>query len=130
MKFEYQPFDGMFLPLIPIHLFGKDGWVEIRAFIDTGATYCLFNQAVAEILGINLESGEIREIMLGDGDIIKVHLHSLSVKVAEKGFSATIGFSKDLGTGFSIIGRKDIFEHFLVSFNEREKWTEFKPLLD
>ena len=86
--------------------------------------------AVADILGVNLESGELREIMLGDGDIIKVHLHSLPVKVAEKEFRATIGFSKELGTGFSIIGRKDIFEHFLVSFNEREKWTEFQPLKD
>jgi hypothetical protein len=40
-------------------------------------------------------------------------------------FDAAIGFSKQLGIGFNIIGRKDVFERFIVCFDEKEKFVEF-----
>jgi len=36
-----------------------------------------------------------------------------------------IGFSKQLGIGFNIIGRKDVFERFRICFDEKEKVVEF-----
>ena len=45
--------------------------------------------------------------------------------MAQKQIEATIGFSKGIGIGFNIIGRKDIFESFTVCFKEREKCIEF-----
>ena len=62
---------------------------------------------------------------MGDGSLITVYLHELEVKIGEKSFKATVGFSKQLGIGFNIIGRKDIFERFKVCFNEKEKVVEF-----
>jgi len=49
----------------------------------------------------------------------------LEVKIGEITFKATIGFSKQLGIRFNIIGRKDFFERFKVCFDEREKVVEF-----
>jgi predicted aspartyl protease len=127
MKFDYQFFEGRFLPIVPIRLKGKTEWLESRAYVDTGASYCLFHADVAEILGIKLEEGERNEMTLGDGNILKVYLHKLLVSIAGKKFVALIGFSKGIGIGFYIVGRKDIFDNFIVCFNEKEKQIEFKP---
>ena len=60
-------------------------------------------------------------------DVLLVFVHTLSVVIAGKEFEAKIGFSKNLNINMYIIGRKDIFEHFIISFNEKEKWIEFYP---
>ena len=127
MNFKYCYFEGKFLPIVPIKLKGKAEWLETMAFIDTGASYSLFHADIATILGINLEDGVKWEMVVGDGNILVAYLHKVPVSIAGKEFVATIGFSKGLGVGFYIIGRKDIFEKFIVIFNEKEKQAEFRP---
>ncbi len=126
MKYEYVLSEDRFHPIIPIKLKGNTDWIEFKAYIDTGASFCLFHTNVAQILEIDIEKGEKIEMVMGDGDILTAHLHQVFVSIANKEFTAVIAFSKGLGTGFNIIGRKDIFENFIVCFNEKEKWIEFK----
>ncbi len=126
MKFDYLYFETYFLPVVSFRIKGKTEWVEFVAFVDTGASYSLFKPDVADILGIKMEEGEQREVIIGDGDKLQVYLHRVLFFIAGQEFTATIGFSHGLGTGFNILGRKDIFERFLVTFNEKEKWIEFK----
>jgi len=52
----------------------------------------------------------------------------VKVSLAGQEFEATIGFSKGLGVGFHILGRKTIFDRFGIYFNEKEKYVEFTPL--
>jgi len=47
------------------------------------------------------------------------------IQLALEEFEAMIGFSKQLGIGFNIIGRRDIFERFKVCFTENERVVEF-----
>ncbi len=101
MKFEYRFSEGQFLPIVSLKLRGKEEWIESTAYVDSGASYSIFHAEIAEILGLALEEGELREMSVGDGNILKVYLH---------------------------IGRKSIFERFLVCFNEKEKYVEFTPL--
>lgn len=126
MRFDYSYSDGTFLPIIPVKLRGRE-WTEFLAFLDTGASYSIFQADVAEILGIKMEDGEEREVVIGDGDKLKVYLHKIEVALAGKEFLALIGFSKGLGTGLNILGRKDIFEQFTICFKEKEKAIEFTP---
>lgn len=128
MKFEYRFYEGQFLPIIPIMLKGKAGWLRFQAYADTGASYSLFQAEVAEMLGLDLEKGEFHEMTLGDGKVLKVFVHKILISVADKEFVASIGFSRGIGIGFYVLGRKDIFEHFIVCFNEKEKGVGFKPL--
>ena len=121
MKYKYQFFNGEFLPVVNIMLKSKKDQVELKAFIDTGASYCLVHADVTEILGIDLEAGEKTEMVLGDGNILAVYLHELDVSISGVEFKTRIGFSKSLGIGFDIIGRKGIFDKFRVCFNERDK---------
>lgn len=127
MKFKYHYFEGKFLPIVPIKLKGRAEWVETMAFVDTGASYSLFHADIATILGLDLESGEKWEMVIGDGNMLVAYLHKVLVSIAGKEITATIGFSKGLGVGFYIIGRKSIFDNFIVSFNEKDKQIEFEP---
>ncbi|HIJ10743.1 TPA: hypothetical protein HA278_01670 [Candidatus Woesearchaeota archaeon] len=126
MKFDYEKIEGEFLPIVPIKLRSSIGFFNFKAFVDSGASYSLFHSDVAQLLGINLEEGERKEIVVGDSDTIIVYVHKILVSLAGKEFEASIGFSKDFTINFYVIGRKTIFEHFLVSFNERKKEIEFK----
>ena len=126
MKFRYVEERGRFSPVIPIKLKGRDEWVTFNAYVDSGATYSIFKAEIAsEILGIEIERGEKLYVAVGDGSFITVYLHKIMIDLAGKIFDATIGFSKQLGIGFNVIGRKDIFDSFIITFNEKEKYLEF-----
>ena len=126
MRFPYQQRHGKFLPIIPIKLKSVGGeWITFDAFVDSGASYSIFTAEIGEILGLNVEDGRKIYVTVGDGSLITVYLHEIDVKIGKKTFKATVGFSKQLGIGFNIIGRKDIFERFKVCFNEKEKVVEF-----
>ncbi|MBS3123823.1 hypothetical protein J4437_04280 [Candidatus Woesearchaeota archaeon] len=114
MKFSYQYFEGQKLPIVPLKIKGTSGWLEFNVYIDTGASYSLFPADAAEIIGLELEKGDLTEMTVGDGNHIQVYIHNLPLSLAGKEFIARIGFSKGLGVGFYIMGRKDIFDKFIV----------------
>lgn len=127
MRYGYLKEEEKFSPIIPIKLEGRDGWVTFNAYVDSGATYSIFRAEIAsEILGIEIDKGKRLYVAVGDGSLITVYLHKIMIDLAGKVFKATIGFSKQLGIGFNIIGRKDIFDSFIITFNEKEKYVEFK----
>ena len=125
MKYAYLQERGKFAPIIPIKLKGRDRRIVFDAYVDSGASYSVFKPEIAEILGIEMDRGEKILVKVGDGSLITVYLHKVEIDLADKVFSATIGFSKQLGIGFNILGRKDIFDNFVVSFHEKEKYVEF-----
>ena len=127
MKFKYTEFQSRFLPIVPIRIKGAVGWVKFRAFVDSGAGYSVFQSEMAEILGLKLEDGKREGITVGDGTQIEVYKHNVKVDVANQEFEATIGFSRQLGIGFNIIGRLSIFEKFKICFDEPEQIVEFFP---
>ncbi len=124
MKFDYRFYEGKFLPIIPVKLYGKQGEIQPLAYVDSGASYSLFHADVAEILGLSLEEGEPHEMVMGDGNALTVYVHRIPIAIAGKEFTAAIGFSKGIGIGFNIIGRKDIFDQFIICFNEKERRIE------
>ena len=123
MTFPYQKFSGRFLPIVPIELKNKQ-WVIFDAYVDSGASYSVFHTDVAGIIGLNLEKGRKIYITVGDGSQIIVYLHKIEVKFAGEQFVATIGFSRNLGIGFNLIGMKDVFDKFRITFDNRNKVLE------
>ena len=63
-------------------------------------------------------------IRVGDGKQIPVYLHKLPVRFAGHKFTAVIGFSQNLGVGFSLLGRADFFDRFRICFNDKERSLE------
>ena len=126
MRFPYVQFRGMFSPIVPIRFRFKNGsWVEFKAYVDSGAGYSIFHAEITEILGLELEEGDKAYVTVGDGSLIPVYSHQIMIQLADEEFEAMVGFSRRLGIGFNIIGRKDIFERFRICFDEKEKVVEF-----
>ena len=116
---------GKDLPIIPIGIKGENGWIIYNAFIDSGAGYSVFQSDITEDLDLNLKDGVKKYMTVGDGSLIIVYIHQLNIRIGNIKFEAGIGFSKQLGIGFNIIGRKDIFEKFKVCFDDKERILEF-----
>jgi len=127
MRFPYVQERGRLLPIISLLLKSKGtgDWITFDAFVDSGASYSIFKAEIGEVLGLEVEKGEKMFITVGDGSLIIVYLHRLAIQIGGEEFEAMIGFSKQLGIGFNIIGRKDVFERFKICFDEKEKVVEF-----
>ena len=127
MKFPYIKYNDRNLPIIPIEIRGKEDWVVFDAYVDSGAGYSIFHTDVASILGIDIEDGIESYVVVGDGSKIKVFIHNLEIRMADKEFSAVIGFSHRLGIGFNVIGQENIFDNFRICFDRKSKVVEFYP---
>jgi|SRR5665648_125372 len=120
MEYSYILFKMKYLPMIPIELKGSE-WVDFYAYVDSGASYSVFHSDIAEILNLNYEDGEKTYITVGDGSLITVFKHQVQVRLEGQEFMATIGFSKNLGIGFNILGREFFFDRFVFCFDDRKR---------
>lgn len=59
VTFEYARHRLRDIPLIPVGLRGQQRWVEVWAYVDSGAFYSLFDDKVAElsVFSLNMERG-------------------------------------------------------------------------
>ncbi|OIN97314.1 hypothetical protein AUJ66_03735 [Candidatus Desantisbacteria bacterium CG1_02_38_46] len=129
LTFPYISLHGKHpLPIIPLELKGPLGWKETMAYVDSGASFSIFSINEAHRLGIDYITGKEFMITVGDGSSIPVYLHRLSAKISRVSFKATIGFSPRLGVGFNLLGRKDVFERFDVTFSDSRRIVIFSPL--
>lgn len=123
--FPYVKLRGKYLPIIPLKIKGESGWLIYNAFVDSGAGYSVFQSDVAEDLNLELEGGTKQYVTVGDGLLIIIYIHRLDVQIGAEAFEAEIGFSRQLGIGFNIIGRRNVFDRFKICFNEEQKLIEF-----
>ena len=120
IAFDYARHRLRDIPLIPVSLKGRQGWVEIWAYLDSGAFYSLFDDKVADLLGIELTRGRRMLAVVGDGSFIPLYLHRIEVKLAKDEFEMAIGFSAKLGVGFNLLGM-DLFDRYRVTFDNKSK---------
>lgn len=126
VKFSYKQRGNIWLPIIPITLFGKNE-LEVETYVDSGATYSIFEFELLKALEIEIKDSKEYMFVVGDGSFIPGYVIELPVKVGEHKFTAPIAFSQKLNVGFNLLGRKGIFEEFReVIFREKNKEIEFK----
>lgn len=123
IKFPYKTHKGIACPIIPIEISG----IRLDTYVDSGAFYSIFSTKEAEVIGIKYQTGKPASAIVGAGAIIPVFYHTLTIKIGYISFPATIGFSSRLGVGFNLLGRKDIFERFIVIFDDAKKQISFIP---
>lgn len=128
MIFPYMKLRGKDLPIIPIMLEGSRDWISYDAFLDSGAGYSVFHHEVAENLGLQTNVMKKINVTVGDGSMIVVYTHPVKVEIGDFQIMAEIGFSKQLGIGFNIIGRKDIFDKFRICFEEKSNVIDITPI--
>lgn len=126
--FSYKNYKLIACPIVTIEVRNSGIKKNIDAYVDSGASISIFSIQEAIRLGINYQKGKEIFITVGDGSSIPVYLHNFPVRIGEVSFRATIGFSPRLGVGFNLIGRKDFFSHFDITFSDTSKAITFLPL--
>lgn len=116
-----------FAPIITFKILGKEGWIDMEAYVDSGASFSIFSTDRAEILGIDWKKGDRIHLTVGDGGLLEVYIHKLKVELANAHFIADIGFSKQLGVGFNLLGRKSFFQRFQICFDDKHRFVELHP---
>jgi len=111
------------MPIITLGLKYEETWYPVDAYVDSGAIYSIFRRSVGERMRIDIEKGKLIYSQVGDGGSIPVYLHKLDVQLGPKTFQATIGFSEKLGIGFNILGRTDIFDKFVICFDDLKNYV-------
>ena len=121
--FSYKKIGEAFLPIIRVRLQSTlvNRWISFYAYVDSGASFSIFTDKVATRLGLNLYDGQLTYVLVGSGARIPIYLHRLLVGIGREELSATIGFSEELGVGFNLLGRKDVFDQLEFCFRDREK---------
>lgn len=125
--FPYARYKKDFYPIIKIQVTGPAGPLETEVYVDTGASVSIFLTTIALDLGIDYTKGELVYSMIGDGGFIPVYLHTIPIKIGYVAFRARIGFSANLSADFNLLGQKDIFDSFIVTFDKRSRTVSFRP---
>ncbi len=127
MRFPYMELKFGFSPIIPIDL-QSEKRARVLAYVDSGATYSIFDADICLTLGLKLKDGDKVYVTVGDGGSIPVYIHPVKIGIGEIKFEANVGFSEKLGIGVNILGRRTIFDRFLVCFNDKEKFLTFEEI--
>lgn len=128
IKFPYTVHKGIKLPYIPLSLkFGKT-WRRFWTFVDSGSTFSIFKASEIDDLDFNFKTGKLLNVQVGDGGFIPIYIHKLDINLDNYKFSATVGFSERLGVEFNLLGRKDFFEKFDVTFSDSKRLVSFSKI--
>jgi hypothetical protein len=125
--FPYKIYKGTPCPIVPVELFGQRHTIRSEVYVDSGAFYSIFSINEAQGLDIDYAKGKKLYATVGNGGLIPIYLHRLKVKLGSASFPATIGFSPKLGVGFNLLGRKDFFSYFDITFSDKTQRIIFSP---
>ena len=138
MKFKYLKFplshrseffgSHILKPIIPIGIASKDGSFDYNALIDSGADFSIFDSQIAQVLGLDLESGiPVSFGGVQDAGIAKAYLHEITLIVGGNKYKTLVGFSDDIAKhGFAILGQKGFFDMFSITFDLAREDIELK----
>lgn len=125
IKFPYTVHKGISIPLIPLSLRINKTWRRFWTFVDSGATFSIFKVSEIEDLDFDFRKGKLVNVQVGDGGFIPVYLHKFDMILDTYKLPVTVGFSNRLGVEFNLLGRKDIFEVFDVTFSDSKGEISF-----
>lgn len=96
-----------------------DEWHSFRVYVDSGADLSLFRRNDAELLGFSLSQGEYRPIIGVGRTLIPAYLHAVKMKIGDTSLDVKVAFA-DSDEVPRLLGRTDVFEHFKITFCEKD----------
>jgi hypothetical protein len=128
MKFSYKKYGpGILRPVIPIEIGYKNLSVPYEVLIDSGADFCIFDAQIADILGIDVETGEKNEVAGITGVNAPIYFHDIVIKVGGCPFKIRAAFLREIGKfGYGVVGQKGFFDIFIVKFDLIKEEIELK----
>lgn len=129
MKFKYKRYGpGVLRPVVPIEVSYSDRSVPYEVLVDSGADFCIFDAQIAEILNIDVTSGEKMEVwgITGAGEVY--YIHPVTIVVGGWSYSIKAGFLSNIARiGYGVVGQRGFFDIFIVKFDLMKEEIELKP---
>ena len=129
LSFKYKkvdrpvPLPPALYPIIPITLRGKEKQLDVMALLDSGADYTAIPKGIAEYIGMDLSKKA--ETIVGVGGKIQAIPSRVMINIQHGHESYSISAEVrvlDVDDKFPmLIGRKDFFEKFEITFKEKDK---------
>lgn len=117
MKFPYKKLSsGAVRPVMPLVVRNpKNGTaIKYHALVDSGADTCIFQIEIAELIGLDAESGE-KQMVAGvvAGEKRPYYVHRVELEVGGWNFVTKVGFMPDLAKyGYGVLGQVGFFDAF------------------
>jgi len=95
--------------------------------VDSGADVNIFDAEIGEILKIDIEKGEKREVGGITGVAQPYHLHTIEINVGGWLYKTGAGFLKNIARiGYGVVGQQGFFNIFIVKFDLLKECIELK----
>ena len=111
-------------PVAEIKLKGKNGWITLNPYIDSGADTTLIPFSIGEFLGLTYKENEVTKIA-GVAGFTKAVRKKVKASIGEKEFSLTLTWAMTENVP-ALLGRKDVFDNFKITFNQKEEEVIFE----
>jgi hypothetical protein len=113
-------------PVASIEFRSKDGvWIELRPYIDSGADLTLIPLTFGRLLGLELKKEEIKHLRGVGGGGAPVVITEVDTRIDDTEFPVRVAWSleEDLPP---LLGRADIFDRFVITFDQRKEIVIFE----
>jgi hypothetical protein len=129
MQFRYARHSPQILrPVISIELAHDGVVVPTMALIDSGADINLFSYEIGELLGLDVESGEVGDVVSMTGQPAELYTHTVTLIVGGKEHSVKASFTKALDDRpYGVLGQYGFFDLFKVDFDLTHEVIQVKP---
>ena len=98
---------------IPVELAYGTNFVQVDSKLDTGATFCIFERAYGEMLGLDVESGT-KMLVSTPNSTFEAFGHWLTMTALGFQFDAMLYFAADQSIKRSVLGRRGFIDQLRI----------------
>lgn len=117
-RFDYSRFNDI---TVPIKLSSdKANQILLRAKVDTGSTFCVFQRRHADLLSIDIEAGTQRRIRTATGSFT-AYGHDVTMEVGQLEWQTEVFFAEDEGFPVNVVGRVGFLDRLRFALTDYEQ---------
>lgn len=94
--------------------------VRLRAKVDTGASFCIFQREYAEQLGIEVERGQHQEVRTANGGSFSVYGHMVTLFCLDWQFQTMVYFAAMEEFKRNVVGRSGWLQYFRLGLVDHD----------
>lgn len=126
-KEEFVPLGkNVFRPIALVNVQHAEdmAWHPYSFYVDSGADTCVINKQIGNLMGLRLKPGEEKVKVRGIGGEVQAVYRKIKIKIINKSFLVNTAWILS-GNVPMLLGRRDVFKHFEITFLEKQKQTKF-----
>ena len=129
MNFPYIQYDfaPSPRPVIPIRVELDGQSLRYSVLVDSGADMNVFDRAIAEAMGIDVESGDAASFSGVTGSSSDLYFHDVVLGVGSRQVKVRAGFTDLPGKAYGVVGQRGFFDQFIVIFDLKAEEIELIP---